>query len=253
MILGRISGGHIRAVAEHVDEFGGNGRREAEFAEIRADQWASTSIGSIFWLSGDATFRRNGGRRGDPDRITTCTGIRLDPDGVQRLLAQLPPDPRRPPPRPNHFPSMIADEASDTLAAKTTQKLAEIKAALGGPIAGADPPGLLHSDVFRDPEVAELKQRVAELEAAKAVPAAGPPPPTDLDSLPPKRGRPSAEFWEDLIIEMARRMHMGDFKPKTQAEVEDAMARWILDRGYSGGRETQVKERARKVFKSFRD
>lgn len=117
-----------------------------------------------------------------------------------------------------------------------------------------DPPeaskALRYSDLMRDPEVAKLQEEVAALRAARQAPSPGL---VDLDTLPPPRGRPPAAFWEDLILEIAQRMHLGDFKPQTQVEVEDAMDRWIRDRGYKGGRETQIKERARKVFKLFKD
>jgi hypothetical protein len=58
----------------------------------------------------------------------------------------------------------------------------------------------------------------------------------DIDSLPPPRGRPPAAFWEDMILEIARTIHLGDFKPNSQAEVEDKMGRWIMAHGYKGGR-----------------
>jgi hypothetical protein len=57
----------------------------------------------------------------------------------------------------------------------------------------------------------------------------------NLDNLPNKGGRPSADFWLDMSLEIANLMSLGDFKPRTQAEVVDAMQRWIIDHGYDGG------------------
>ena len=108
---------------------------------------------------------------------------------------------------------------------------------------------LLHSDIFRDPEVAELMERVATLEAELAS------KPTsaliDLDALPNKGGRPRAEFWDDLVIEMVRRIYEGDLKPKSQADLVRAMQDWVSEHGYAGGL-TQIKPVAAKIFKTFK-
>lgn len=63
-------------------------------------------------------------------------------------------------------------------------------------------------------------------------------------------GRPSKSFWEDLWAEMARQLYEGDLKPNKQVDIENAMNNWLAKHGHSAG-ETQVRERARKLFKSI--
>lgn len=85
-------------------------------------------------------------------------------------------------------------------------------------------------------------------------PQPSPPNPVQLrrvDASPPNRGgRPAKAFWDDLLIEIARRLYAGEFHPKRQAEVENAMHDWIAANGHSAG-ETQVRERARKLWQAI--
>lgn len=94
----------------------------------------------------------------------------------------------------------------------------------------------------------ELEEEVAILRRA----AVNTSSTIDIDAMPNKGGRPSADFWIDMSLEIARRIHFGEFKPKTKSDVVDAMQRWILDRGFTGGL-TRTKECADKVFKLFKD
>lgn len=75
---------------------------------------------------------------------------------------------------------------------------------------------------------------------------------TDIDNAPNKGGRPSADYWIDMSLAIAHRIHLGDFKPRNQAEVVDAMQHWLMDHGFTGGL-TKTKECASKVFKLFKD
>jgi hypothetical protein len=65
-----------------------------------------------------------------------------------------------------------------------------------------------------------------------------------------KGGRPKHEFWEDLWVEIARQLYVGDLKPKTQADIEAAMHQWISDRGHEAGG-TTVRDRARLLWRAI--
>jgi hypothetical protein len=71
--------------------------------------------------------------------------------------------------------------------------------------------------------------------------------PLKIDSPKTGGGRPSKVFWDDLWAEIAKQLYVGDLKPDRQADIERAMHDWITANGYSSG-ETQVRERARKLF-----
>jgi hypothetical protein len=62
-----------------------------------------------------------------------------------------------------------------------------------------------------------------------------------------KGGRPSADWWEDLLINICFQYFRGDLKPKSQADVQRAMQDWITAHGYEAA-ESTVKLRARKVW-----
>lgn len=78
-----------------------------------------------------------------------------------------------------------------------------------------------------------------------------PPRLIDMDSLPNKGGRPRAEFWDDMLLAVAKSIYDGDFKPRNQADVTRAMQDWIADHGYEGGL-TQIKAMASKAFNTFK-
>jgi hypothetical protein len=63
----------------------------------------------------------------------------------------------------------------------------------------------------------------------------------------PKGGRPSAEFWDDLWVEMCRQIYDGDLKPARQADIQKAMQQWCSDRGHSDAPST-IKPRASKLW-----
>lgn len=67
----------------------------------------------------------------------------------------------------------------------------------------------------------------------------------------PPRGRPQKSFWDDAILAVAQTIHVGDFKPERQADVQRALAEWLSAHGYDAG-DTAIKERARKLFNSFK-
>jgi hypothetical protein len=84
----------------------------------------------------------------------------------------------------------------------------------------------------------------------KMIPAGMPGPPAPNPTLA-AGGRPPAEWWEDLLINVCFQHFRGDLKPNTQAEVERAMQEWITARGYEAAIST-VRIRARKVWHAIK-
>lgn len=76
-------------------------------------------------------------------------------------------------------------------------------------------------------------------------------PEEQSNSAPPeavaKGGRPRADWWEDLLIEIAAQLYSGELKPTKQADIEKAMLQWIEDSRFSAADST-VRPRARKLM-----
>jgi hypothetical protein len=70
--------------------------------------------------------------------------------------------------------------------------------------------------------------------------------PTDAASIG-RTGRPPAEWWDDMWIEICRQLYAGDLKPHRQADIETAMLEWIEVSGNSAAIST-VRPRARKLW-----
>lgn len=62
-----------------------------------------------------------------------------------------------------------------------------------------------------------------------------------------KGGRPPAPFWDDMWAAIAIALFVGDLQPKTQADIEKAMADWLVSNGHSAGVST-VRGRARRLW-----
>jgi hypothetical protein len=62
-----------------------------------------------------------------------------------------------------------------------------------------------------------------------------------------KGGRPSADFWDDLWVEMCRQVFAGELIPKRQADIQKAMQQWCSDHGHSDATST-IKPRASKLW-----
>jgi hypothetical protein len=60
-------------------------------------------------------------------------------------------------------------------------------------------------------------------------------------------GRPTASWWEDLIIDIFGDVYWADLKPERQADIEAAMHDWISAKGLSASSST-VRKRARKLW-----
>lgn len=61
-----------------------------------------------------------------------------------------------------------------------------------------------------------------------------------------KGGRPPAEFWDDMWAAIAVQLYDGTLQPKTQADVERAMAEWITANGHDAASST-IRGRARRL------
>jgi hypothetical protein len=89
----------------------------------------------------------------------------------------------------------------------------------------------------------------ADIEALAAPGAAArqpvPDPPTNSG------GRPAAAWWDDLWVEMARQLYVGDLQPKRQADIESAMMVWAGAHGHSPAVST-IRERASKLWNALR-
>lgn len=64
-----------------------------------------------------------------------------------------------------------------------------------------------------------------------------------------KGGRPTAAWWEDLILDTFAKIHFGDLKPERQSQIEAAMNDWIVAKGLSASLST-VRKRARKLWEA---
>lgn len=62
-----------------------------------------------------------------------------------------------------------------------------------------------------------------------------------------KGGRPPAEFWDDMWAAIASALYVGDLDPKSQADIERAMASWIDANGQSAADST-IRRRARRLW-----
>ncbi|HEX5229568.1 MAG TPA: hypothetical protein VFW44_17775, partial [Bryobacteraceae bacterium] len=60
-------------------------------------------------------------------------------------------------------------------------------------------------------------------------------------------GRPPAEYWDDLWVEMCRQLYAGELIPKRQSDVESAMKAWLAKRDDHPATST-IRERARKLW-----
>ena len=68
-------------------------------------------------------------------------------------------------------------------------------------------------------------------------------------AMPPVRkgGRPPAEFWDSMWAAIAASLYNGELKPRSQADVERAMATWIEANNFSAADST-VRGRARRLW-----
>lgn len=117
---------------------------------------------------------------------------------------------------------------------------------------------------FNPDHMARIVERTAKaisrLEEDEPKPAEFPASPTmvaeaqaeldaKLDKAAPasSRGRPRKDWWDDLWVEMARQLWVGDLKPSKLAEIETAMHDYLAQRNETAS-ETPIRNAARKLF-----
>jgi hypothetical protein len=71
--------------------------------------------------------------------------------------------------------------------------------------------------------------------------------PGESKALAMKGGRRRGEFWDDMWAAIAVQLYSGDLAPKSQADVERAMADWIEANGESAATST-IRARARRLW-----
>jgi hypothetical protein len=110
--------------------------------------------------------------------------------------------------------------------------------------------GKVHLEAFN---VSFLRSEIEKL-MLPDTPAPAPDPSTEAAApSEPERnkgGRPPRGFWEELWVEIARQLYVGELKPKTQADIEAAMHQWITDHNHEAG-ETTVRDRARMLWRAI--
>lgn len=76
-------------------------------------------------------------------------------------------------------------------------------------------------------------------------------PPTPALAKLAQKGRPPADWWDDLWVEMARRLYVGDLKPSRQADIEKAMLDWLATNGQERVSESTIRPRVRKLWQAI--
>ena len=72
-----------------------------------------------------------------------------------------------------------------------------------------------------------------------------------VTAQPRKGGRRPAEFWDDMWAAIGAALYVGDLKPKAQADIERAMADWIVARGHEAASST-IRDRAHRLWDLIR-
>jgi hypothetical protein len=65
-----------------------------------------------------------------------------------------------------------------------------------------------------------------------------------------KGGRPAAEFWDDLWVEISRQIYTGQLVPSKQADILKAMQQWCSDHGHNDAAST-LRPRAGKLWNAL--
>ena len=63
-------------------------------------------------------------------------------------------------------------------------------------------------------------------------------------------GRPPADWWDDLWVEISRQLYGGELIPKKQGDIETAMKEWLAKRGEHPSDST-IRSRARKLWQAI--
>lgn len=88
--------------------------------------------------------------------------------------------------------------------------------------------------------------KFARTDIEGTIPTASQPPAVAVATAP-KGGRPPAEYWDDLWVEICRQLYAGELIPKRQSDIEGAMKTWLAERDDHPATST-IRERARKLW-----
>jgi hypothetical protein len=92
--------------------------------------------------------------------------------------------------------------------------------------------------------------KFARADIQKLIPT--PSPPTSERTLDAKGGRPPAEYWDDLWVEICRQLHFGELVPKRQGDIEDAMKTWLATERDEHPSTSTIRPRARKLWNAIK-
>ena len=217
----------VSTIAHHLED--GLIRSAAETIKVKesSHQWEYVEIDPRFWIGwaclADNVFWQTGNRETFRDTEPTkrfglapvrLYRVRFDPAGIDRF---------KPPPLP-----------------KPKVEASAMAAAIGSAKSGrrAPPEGDLPRPDLRDASAATLLAR--GVESQSAAPAARNPV-----------GRPSKPFWDDMWVEIVRRVYEDGYQPASIAEIAGDMMQWAADHGHDMSDST-AKRAARKLFEVFK-
>lgn len=92
----------------------------------------------------------------------------------------------------------------------------------------------------------EAKVEILQFDFLRGPPLGAETPP-NVRPLSKTGGRPPAAFWDDMWASIATALYDGSLIPKTQADVETAMADWLEGEGHSAAAST-IRARARRLW-----
>ena len=92
---------------------------------------------------------------------------------------------------------------------------------------------------------ADIEKMIPPGTPAPADPIAAPSAPHTAQG-----GRPRADWWDDLWIEVCRQLYGGELIPKKQGDIENAMKDWLAKRGEHPSDST-IRLRARKLWQAI--
>jgi hypothetical protein len=151
----------------------------------------------------------------------------------------------------------VLDKAAfDELTATLQQILDEYHARLAGVVKVADGRGgrqapdravVAAADTMFNNWRSDFEGQVAILAYDFEPQAPATPIESPVPAVTKKGGRPPKDFWDDMWAAIAVSLYVGDLKPKTQADVANAMNDWIDRNGLSAAPST-VQARARRLW-----
>ncbi len=66
-----------------------------------------------------------------------------------------------------------------------------------------------------------------------------------------KGGRPPADYWDDLWVEICRQLYVGELIPKRQSDIENAMVNWLAHTCNEHPSTSTIRPRAAKLWRTI--